>query len=68
MISLKSFGAEGKVTHKAKKAHNVEKKDKIEQIPGWKIIYENINGPKQFVRGNLTIDIVKYTVILERQD
>ena len=43
-------------------------KDKIEQISGWKIIYENIKGPKPLVRGNITIDIVKYTVILERQN
>ena len=42
-------------------------KDKIEQIPGWKIIHENIKGPKPLVRGNITIDIVKYTVILEKE-
>ena len=42
-------------------------KDKIEQIPGWKIIFENIKGPKPLVRGNITIDIVKYTVILEKE-
>ena len=41
-------------------------KDKIQQIPGWKIIHENIKGPKPFVRGNVTIDVVKYTVILEK--
>lgn len=41
-------------------------KDKIQQIPGWKIIYEDIKGPKPFVRGSLKIDIVKYTIILEK--
>ena len=43
-------------------------KDKIEQIPGWKIIFENTKGPKPLVRGNIIIDIVKYTVILEKED
>ena len=41
-------------------------KDKIQQIPGWKILHENIKGPKPFVRGSLKIDIVKYTIILEK--
>lgn len=43
-------------------------KDKIEQIPGWKIIYEHVKGPKPLVRGNITIDVVKYTVILEKEN
>ena len=41
-------------------------KAKIEQIPGWKIIFENIKGPKTKQIRHLTIDIVKYTVILEK--
>lgn len=41
-------------------------KTKIEQIPGWKIIFENIQGPKTKVLRHLTIEIVKYTVILEK--
>jgi hypothetical protein len=41
-------------------------KQKIQTIPGWKIIYEHIKGPKTKVIRHLTIDIVKYTVVLER--
>lgn len=41
-------------------------KTKIEQISGWKIIFENIKGPKTKVLRGLSIEIVKYTVILER--
>jgi hypothetical protein len=41
-------------------------KQKIKTIPGWKIIHENIKGPKPFVKGSLKIDIVKYTIILEK--
>jgi hypothetical protein len=41
-------------------------KTKIEQIPGWKIIFENIQGPKTKVLRHLKIEIVKYTVILEK--
>ena len=43
-------------------------KSKIEQIPGWKIISESIKGPKRKVlKRGLIIDIVKYTVILEKE-
>ena len=43
-------------------------KNKIQQIPGWKIIYEDVKGPKIKQLRHLRIEIVKYTVILERQD
>jgi hypothetical protein len=41
-------------------------KDKLSQISGWKIIHEHVKGPKPLVRGNLKIDIVKYTIVLEK--
>ena len=42
-------------------------KQKIQTIPGWKIIYDHIKGPKRKVfKNNTVIDIVKYTVVLER--
>ena len=41
-------------------------RNKIEQIPGWKIIYEHVKGPKIKQIRHLTIEIVKYTVILEK--
>ena len=41
-------------------------KHKIEQIPGWNIIHESIQGPKIKKIRHLTIEIVKYTVILEK--
>jgi hypothetical protein len=42
-------------------------KQKIQTIPGWKIIYEHIKGPKRkYFKNDTVIDIVKYTVVLER--
>ena len=42
-------------------------KQKIQTIPGWKIIYDHIKGPKRkYFKNDTVIDIVKYTVVLER--
>ena len=42
-------------------------RNKIEAIPGWRIVEDWSTGPKtKHFKNNVTIDIVKYIVILER--
>ena len=44
-------------------------RNKIQAIPGWRIINDWSTGPKtKHFKNNVTIDIVKYIVILEKVD